>query len=176
MTTVRFVRQPTGEEAAIRRLLSAADEAFVPPLTDDTRSTISRPGDRPGPTSIEEYVDTCLDRPLLGAFDEGRLVGFASLEPQADGGPLADYTPTTHVSVLVVDEAYRGEGIATRFYKHLLDTPPTELPQSAISTKMWHTNRAHISILDALGFDCVHRVEDDREPGIDTVYYARRLP
>jgi|AntRauMinimDraft_4_1070384.scaffolds.fasta_scaffold00592_2 Acetyltransferases len=176
MTTMRFIRQPTAEETAVRRLLSAADEAFVPPLTDDTRATISRPGDGTGPTSIEEYVGACLDRPLLGAFDEGRLVGFASLEPQADNGPLADYTPTTHVSVLVVDEAYRGEGIATRFYKHLLDTPPTELPQSAISTKTWSTNRGHISILDSLGFDCVHRVDDDRAPGVDTVYYARRLP
>jgi len=176
MVTVRFIRQPTAEEAAIRRLLSAADEAFVPPLTDDTRGAISRPGDGPGPTSIEEYVAACLDRPLLGAFDGGQLVGFASLEPRTDGGPLADYTPTTHVSVLVVDEAYRGEGIATRCYENLLDTLPSKLPQSAISTKTWSTNRAHIAILGSLGFDCVHRVEDDREPGVDTVYYARRLP
>ena len=176
MTTVRFIRQPTAEETAIERLLSAADEAFVPPLTDDARATVSRPGDGPGPTSIEEYVAACLDRPLLGAFDEGQLVGFASLEPRTDGGPLADYTPTTHVSVLVVDEAYRGEGIATRCYENLLDTLPSKLPQSAISTKTWSTNRAHIAILGSLGFDCVHRVGDDREPGVDTVYYARRLP
>jgi len=112
---------------------------------------------------------------MLGAFDEGQLVGFASLEPLTDGGPLAAYIPTTHVSVLVVDDDYRGEGIATRFYNYLLETPPTELPQSAISTKTWHTNRAHIAILDSLDFDCVHRVEDDREPGVDTVYYARKV-
>ncbi|MFD1641086.1 GNAT family N-acetyltransferase [Halohasta litorea] len=175
MATLRVIRQPTAERDAIRRLLSAADEAFVPPLTDDARARISRPGIEPGPTSIDDYLQACLDRPLLGAFDEGQLVGFASLEPQAGSGPLADYTPTTHVSVLLVDEAYRGEGIATRFYKYLLETPPTELPQSAVSTKTWHTNRGHIAILDSLGFECVHRVKDDREPGVDTVYYARRL-
>ena len=173
---IRFAQRPDAEESAIRRLLSAADEAFVPPLSDERRAAISRTGDGTGPTSIEAYVDDCLGRPLLGAFDEGTLVGFASLESYADSEPLADYTPTTHVSVLVVDEAYRDEGIATRFYNYLLDTPPTELPQSAISTKTWQTNRAHISILESLGFDCVHRVEDDRKPGVDTVYYARRLP
>lgn len=176
MTTVRFIHQPTAEEAAIRRLLSAADEAFVPPLTDDARATISRPGDKPGPTSIQEYLEACLGRPMVGAFDEGQLVGFASLESRTDDGPLAAYSPTTHVSVLVIDEAYRGEGIATRFYNYLLDTVPEGLPQSAISTKTWHTNRGHIAILDSLDFECVHRVEDDRAPGIDTVYYARRLP
>lgn len=173
---IRFVRQPTAEETGIRRLLSAADEAFVPPLTDERRATVSRAGEGTGQTSIEGYVDDCLGRPLLGAFDDDRLVGFASLDSHADSEPLADYTPTTHVSVLVVDETYRGEGIATRFYTKLLDSIPDDLPQSALSTKTWHTNDAHTAILDSLGFECVHRVEDDRAPGVDTVYYARRLP
>lgn len=172
---IRFARQLADEESAIRRLLSAADDAFVPPLTDKRRATISRAGAGCSPTSIDAYVDDCLGRPLLGAFDEGQLVGFASLESYTDSEPLADYTPTTHVSVLVVDADYRGRGIATQLYKQLLDELPVDLPQSAISTKTWHTNRAHIAILDSLGFDCVHRVEDDRSPGVDTVYYARRL-
>ena len=175
MVTVSWCRQPAAEATTIRELLSAADDAFVPPLTDASRSTISRAGDGPGPASIEGYVDDCLDRPLLGAFDAGRLVGFASLETHHDSEPLADYTPTTHVSVLVVDESARGQGIATRIYKHLLDELPDELPQSAVSTKTWSTNHAHIAILESLGFECVHRVVDDRKPGVDTVYYARRL-
>lgn len=173
---IRYVRQPDGEASAIRRLLSAADDAFVPPLTDDSRATVSQAGNGHAATSIDAYVQDCLERPLLGAFDGDRLVGFASLEAYADSDPLAAYTPTTYVSVLLVDEAYRGQGIATRMYHHLLESLPDALPQSSVSTKTWHTNRAHISILDALGFECVHRIEDDRAPGIDTVYYARRLP
>jgi len=172
---IRYVRQPNGEASALRRLLSAADDAFVPPLTDESRATVSQAGDDHGSTSIDAYVDDCLNRPLLGAFDGDRLVGFASLEAYTDSDPLAAYTPTTYVSVLLVEEAYRGQGIATRIYDHLLESLPDELPQSSLSTKTWHTNRAHVAILDSLGFECVHRVEDDRAPGIDTVYYTRRL-
>ena len=172
---IRYVRQPDGEESAIRRLLSAADDAFVPPLTDDSRATVSQAGGGRGSTSIDAYVDDCLDRPLLGAFDRDRLVGFASLDAYTDSDPLAAYTPTTYVSVLLVEDAYRGQGIATRIYTHLLESLPDELPQSSISTKTWQTNRAHIAVLDALGFECVHRIEDDRAPGVDTVYYARKL-
>ena len=174
MTIVPELRQPATDEMAIRRLLIAADEAFVPPLTADSRAAISRPGDERGPTSIEDYVAACLDRPLLGAVEDGRLVGFCSFEPRTDGGPLADYTPTNHVEVLVVDEAYRNHGIATGFYRHLLSSLPPAFDQPAVSTKTWSTNEPHLAILESLSFDCVHRVVDDRKPGVDTVYYARR--
>ncbi|MFW6320775.1 MAG: N-acetyltransferase family protein [Halohasta sp.] len=175
MTTVGSIRRPQDREAAIRRLLTAADEAFVPPLSAAARSEVSRYDGGDGLTSIDAYVEACLDRPLLAAVDDGQLVGFASLDAVTESEPLADYTPTTHVTVLVVDEAYRGRGIATRLYEHLLDSPPAGLPGSAVSTKTWHTNRAHISILDSLGFACVERVPDDRKPGVDTVYYAREI-
>jgi ribosomal protein S18 acetylase RimI-like enzyme len=176
MATVTLIRQPVAEERAVRRLLSTADEAFVPPLTDDARATISRPGDDDGPTSIDEYVAACLDRPMVGAVDDGQLVGFASFESRTESDPLADYTPTNHVDVLVVDERYRNQGIATAFYKYLCSSLPSDLHQPAVSTKTWSTNRPHIAILEALSFDCVHRVVDDRKEGVDTVYYARQVP
>lgn len=176
MTALRLIRTPADETPAIRRLLSRADTAFVPPLTDDARATISRPDDEPGLTSIDDYVAACLDRPMVGAVDDGQLVGFASFEPRTDSEPLAVYTPTNHVAVLVVDEAYRNRGIATAFYNQLLSSLPPDLRQPAVSTKTWSTNHPHIAILESLSFDCAHRVVDDRKPGVDTVYYARRAP
>jgi len=176
MDTVTLIRQPVAEEEAIRRLLSTADDAFVPPLTADARATISRPGDGPGPTSIEAYVEACVERPMVGAFEDGQLVGFASFEARTDSEPLADHTPTNHVEVLVVDESYRNTGLATAFYKHLISSLPPDLHQPAVSTKTWSTNRPHIAVLESLSFDCIHRIDNDRGPGIDTVYYARQLP
>ena len=173
MTNVTRVDRPAEHAGGVRRLLAAADDEFVPPLTASARRGVSRPGGTPGPTSIEGYLADCLDGPLLGAVDAGQLVGFAALKTVTDADVLGTYAPSAHVGVLVVDPSYRGEGIATRLYEHLLDSPPAALPQSAVSTKTWHTNRAHITILESLGFDCVERIPDDRKPGVDTVYYAR---
>lgn len=176
MTAVTLHREPVADERRLRQLLSTADNAFVPPLTDDARATISRPGDEPGPTSIDDYVSACLDRPMLGAFNDGQLIGFASFEPRTESEPLVDYTPTNHVAVLVVDERHRNQGLATAFYKYLRTSLPSDLHQPAVSTKTWSTNRPHIAILESLSFECVHRVVDDRKEGVDTVYYARRVP
>ena len=173
MIVVQRIDRPAEHAGDVRRLLAATDEEFVPPLTAPARRGVSRTGGTAGPTSIEGYLADCLDGPLLGAVDDGRLVGFAALRAVTDADVLGAYAPSTHVGVLVVDPSYRGEGIATRLYEHLLDSPPAELPQSAVSTKTWHTNSAHISVLESLGFDCVERIPDDRKPGVDTVYYAR---
>lgn len=176
MVTVQYSSQPTTHRAAVRRLLAAANDSFVPPLTAPERAGMSRASGQPGPTDIEDYVDACVERPMIGALDDGRLVGFASFEPMVDSEPLADYTPTNHLTVLVVDEAFRNQGIATEFYRYLFESLPAEHHQSAVSTKTWSTNKAHLAVLDALDFECVHRVSDDRGPGVDTVYYARRVP
>jgi len=173
MTVVRRLDRPAAYAAEVRRLLAAADDEFVPPLTAPARRGVSRTGGAAGPTSIDGYLADCLDGPLLGAVDDGRLVGFAALREVTDGDVLGAYAPSTHVSVLVVAPASRGRGIATRLYDHLLDAPPAGLPDSAVSTKTWHTNRAHIAILESRGFDCIERLADDRKPGVDTVYYAR---
>ena len=175
MSSVQFITQPAAYKTDIRRLLTAADDSFLPPLTDPTRAEMSRASGQPGPTDIDSYVDACVGRPMVGALEDGKLVGFASFEPMIDSEPLADYTPTNHLTVLVVDEAYRNQGLATECYGYLFESLPAEHHRPVVSTKTWSTNDAHLAILDTLGFECVHRVENDRAPGVDTVYYARRI-
>ena len=175
MSTVRYIRNPTPYRGDIRRLLVANDENFVPPLTASERAEMSRASDQSGPTDIDSYVSACLDRPMIGAFDDGRLVGFASFEPVVDSEPLAAFTPTNYLAVLVVDEPYRNQGLATEFYGYLFDSLPPGRQLPTVSTRTWSTNEAHLAILDRLGFECVHRITDDRAPGVDTVYYARTV-
>jgi len=175
MATVRYIDHRAAYSEDVRQLLVAADDSFVPPLTAPERAGMSRASGQPGPTDIDDYVDACVGRPMIGALDDGRLVGFASFEPMVESEPLADYTPTNHLTVLVVDEAYRNRGLATEFYGFLFESLPAEHHKPAVSTKTWSTNEAHLAILDALDFECVHRVENDRAPGVDTVYYARRI-
>ncbi len=176
MTSVRLVRTPNEYADQIRTLLVAGDDAFVPPLTASERSTVSQSVDgNEGPTDIDGYVDRCLSRPMIAAFDDDRLCGFMSFGRLADSDVLDAYTPTNYVAVLLIDEAYRNKGIATRLYDFLLNALPSDLQAPSLSTKTWSTNHAHLAILERLSFECVSRIVDDRAPGIDTVYYARKL-
>ncbi|GAB3021401.1 GNAT family N-acetyltransferase [Natronobiforma cellulositropha] len=172
MVSVSLV-DPDTEVTAIERLLTAADNSFVPPLSSDARAAIARSGDEGDATSIADYLDACLARPMVAAFDGDTLVGFASFHRCDDHPTLEPYTPTTHVDVLVVAESHRNCGVATRLYHSLLEELPRTLETPFVSTKTWSTNHAHLAILERLAFTCVGRVPDDRGPGIDTVYYAR---
>ncbi|WP_135304891.1 GNAT family N-acetyltransferase [Haloarcula amylovorans] len=175
MTTVRFVEQRTSLQDGITRLLELVDEEFVPPLTSEKRSSVSRAPGEGGATDISGYIDRCLDRPMIGAFDDGRLVGFCSFERLEDSDALDEFTPTNHVEIIAVDEPHRGRGLATQMYQLLLtDLPPTWQAPS-VSTKTWNTNDAHIAVLENLGFEEVARLAEDRGAGIDTLYFARRV-
>lgn len=56
-------------------------------------------------------------RPIFGAVDNGRLLGycFCIIEEVKDNPVLCD-TQTLYIDDLCVDEACRGQGIATRLY------------------------------------------------------------
>ena len=176
MVSIRFVDASVRarERPAIRRLLADADDSFVPPLTGTERTAVSRSADEGTATDLEGYVDRCVSRPMVGAFDDGDLVGFGSFEEISSADALEGYTPTHHVELLIVDERVRDRGIGTRLYRSLLDDLPPSVAQPHVSTKTWSTNHAHIAILERLAFSCVERIPDDRGPGVDTVYYARR--
>lgn len=112
---------------------------------------------------------------MVGAFGQTSLIGFASFHAIEQSSHLQGYLPTNHVSIIAVDPERQGSGIGSRIYECLLSDLPSRYTQPHVSTKTWETNHDHIAILDGFGFDCVTRIEDDRGPGIDTVYYARSV-
>lgn len=175
MATVQFIRNRDQYEPSIRRLLEAVGEEFVPPLTDSARSELSRAGQTGGRTDIDRYVERCLDRPMVGVTKDGTLKGLLSFEPLSDSDALGEYTPTNHVERFAVDPDFRGRGIGTEMYRVFINDLPADYQQPFASTETWETNDAHIAILEDFGFELVHRVPDDRGPGLDTVYYARSL-
>lgn len=175
MTEVSFHPSPTGFEAGIGRLVEIADDEFVPPLTGRGRADVTRSGSETGGGTVETYVERCVDRPLVAATDGDRLVGMLSFRQMDEADALDGYTPTNHVSIVIVEPEYRGRGIARDLYTVLIDELPSAYRQPNLSTKTWSTNDGHISLLESLGFECVTRVEDDRGEGVDTVYYARAL-
>lgn len=175
MITVKVAEDPAAYSEGVRRLLDEADDEFIPNLTSEDRTGVSRSNDEEWFTSIDEYVEAALRRELIVALDGDKVVGMISFEQIADMPTLEASTPTNYVTELIVAKDHRGQGIATSMYKLLINDLPEELQRRSISTKTWSTNDKHISILDTLGFECAKRIPDDRGDGIDTVYYTRMV-
>jgi hypothetical protein len=56
------------------------------------------------------------------------------------------------------------------FYREMIAAFPTR----PIFTRTWDGNAGHLKVLDRLGFSLLETLENDRGPGIHTVYYGRQ--
>lgn len=175
MVSVTYLTEPRQHYSAIREILSLVDDEFVPPLTDASRGEVTKLDAAQGGYDIEGYVERCLKRPLIGAVSEETVVGLLSFQHIEYASTIDPYTPSNHVEILAVRPSFRGNGVATAMYRFLLEKLPPAVAQPHVSTKTWDSNTAHIGILERLGFELVHRLPDDRAPGVATVFYARSI-
>ena len=79
--------------------------------------------------------------------------------------------PNLYASTCVVHPDYRGQGLMGRFYEAMIDS----FPHCGIYTRTWAGNASHLRTLDKLGFRLICLLKDHRGPGIDTVYYGRKI-
>lgn len=56
------------------------------------------------------------------------------------------------------------------YYETMIDL----FPERGLYTRTWHTNYAHLKVLDKLGFSEIARLPNHRGPGMDTVYFGRK--
>lgn len=182
----------------LKALLRWGDEQFVPPLSARHSSTQSdlAPHAAAADHAIDDYYQALLEQRFLLAVDDGAdadagtnadndsnsdagdstgnqtLAGFMSYRPDyaceyVDGGVC------TYVSTILVAEAYRGAHLTERMYRALFTLP--DVTETVVATRTWSKNGAHLHILGEMGFSLIKTLPDDRGPGIDTVYYAKRV-
>jgi len=84
----------------------------------------------------------------VAATDGDRLVGMLSVRQMDDADALDGFTPTNHVSIVIVDPEYRGRGIARDLYTFLIGDLPDQYRRPNVSTKTWSTNDVHIPFWD----------------------------
>ena len=158
--------------ADLRRLLTAADTEFVPPLSARTGTLDQQLGPaKASAAGVESYLAALGQQSLLAAYDHARVIAFMSYRPGhvvqvAGHDPLG---PLAYVTTVVVAPSARRRGLARAMYETLL----AELDGGPVATRTWSGNTAHLNLLADLGFDEVIRLTDDRGPGVDTVYLAR---
>lgn len=172
-TAVRVRRAaPDALAADLHRLLTEADEEFVPPLSARSSTLQQALGPRQARAAgIDAYLAAVLGQELLVAEDAAHVLGFLSwrrdhtvaVPGRSPLGPLA------YVTTVVVTAAARGRGVGRALYGALL----RELAGGAVATRTWSRNDAHLALLASLGFAEAVRLPDDRGPGLDTVYLLR---
>lgn len=160
--------------AGVWDLLRRYDQEFVPPLSAREYTDQSNLTD--GLRAAKEparYFDMLKEQSFLLALARGRVVGFMSFRPRHRVEELQDCAETIYVTTVIVDEAYRGQGITTRLYAELEHI--ARRLQRPILTRTWSTNDSHIRILQRIGMQELKRIADGRGPGLDTVYYGKHL-
>lgn len=154
-------------------LLALADKEFVPPLSSRSNTTdlvLTRESLWGGPIS---YFDTLMTQYVLLAEVDGQTVGLTSFITHFDHPCLPGFGPATYCTTTVVAARFRRMGIANALNDSVESLPP-DLASEWIARRTWSTNVSHIELLLGRGFNEVVRLPDDRGPGIDTLYFARR--
>ena len=168
---IKYFERVTKEAylADIMELLSLCDQEFIPPLSARSSTIQSnlgpQGGKREGPVA---YFENIQHQPAFLAVDDGRVVGFMSLKKNYVCEEIPpSHSPNVYVTTVIVHPHYRRHGITNGFYHHLFK----KFGSGNVFTRTWSTNLSHIRILSSLKFYEHCRLEDDRGPGIDTIYY-----
>jgi ribosomal protein S18 acetylase RimI-like enzyme len=172
MTTVEYVDDPRSYADGIRRLLAAAEDEFVPPLSARQGTTQTDGLDEQRNDALDEYYEQCIDQSFVLAHDGDEVVGFLSFRPDYAIDELGACTPSDYVSTIIVAPEHRRKGYARKLYRELLTDLPGGLREPYVTTRTWDSNDRHLDLLEDLGFELLTRIEDDRGEGIDTVYYG----
>ena len=160
----------SGFEEDIQALLTLADKEFIPPLSQRGSSTQSNLSGGQSHDGIRDYYASMASQPVILAVEEGKCLGFMAFKENHTCDQITPaYLPNLYASTCVVHPCTRGKGLMKQFYREMIALAP----ERWICTRTWHTNAAHLHILDTLGFRCIARLKDHRGPGMDTVYYAR---
>ena len=152
------------------KMLQAADNEFIPPLSSRSSSTQQDFSARAKNNSIEQYFRQLKNQRFAAAFEDGELVAFVSYKENYSCTEIsAKELPNIYISTLVVSPKSRGKGVTKALYGRLF----SKYENVNIFTRTWSTNIAHIKILQSYGFEVLKVLENDRGNGIDTVYFKR---
>ena len=107
---------------------------------------------------------------MLGAFEDGAFLGFITFVENVCNEYISkDSLPNIYLCTLIVKPEARGKHLTYNLYDHLFNKL---YGGASIFTRTWSTNGAHTTILGKMGFELIHRIENDRGEGIDTVYFG----
>lgn len=156
-------------------VLEKTDQEYFPPLSRREAGKIDQPPlvrKSLWPQPVDYFNEILKEHVLLASID-GKMVGMITYVPHFESATISAYSPCTYVDTVGVIPGYRRHGIATALYKALFEQSTVQALEY-VALRSWSTNVSHAGLLHKLGFAEVERHLDERAPGVDTVYYARK--
>ena len=165
-------------QRAIWNLLTEIDQEFVPPLSfRDSTIAMKFSGEHTQETKgPRAYFEEILTQKIALAKVQKKWAGFLSFRYITDLEVLANYLPCNYLTTIGVIPDFRNIGVARSLYRYVLHDLPHELQAPYWATRTWSTNEDHLHLLRSLGFSLAAKIENHRGPGLDTLYYAYKLP
>ncbi len=152
----------------IFQLLKDCDHEFVPPLSARNSTVQSDLNVSGGGGEPIEYFNIIKEQSFFTAEEDGRIVAFMSFRRNYVSEEIPpSMCPNIYITTVIVSPEKRNRGITNKFYRAIF----AKFGAVDIFTRTWSQNGAHIRILSSLKFYEYVRKENDRGPGIDTVYY-----
>ncbi len=161
---------PKNYKNDVKQLLEMCNEDFVPKLSARNSSTQSDfDASTEGNSSLDGYFKCICTQVNYFLIENKKVVAFMScIENYVSS--VIQASPNMYISTLIVHHDYRKRGYASRIYEYVIK----KNSKKHIYTRTWSENNSHINILLSRNFHEFERIEDDRGPNIDTVYYERR--
>jgi len=154
-------------------MITKSDAEFVPPLSARSSTTQSNlRGSINVSDGVLNYFKELKKQRILVATAGGQLLGFVSFKENFVNGKIGEEDlPNIYISTLLVSPEGRGKGLTSKMYEILF----AEYENANIFTRTWSTNEAHIKILSKFGFEAMLILKNDRENGIDTIYFKKSI-
>jgi len=153
---------------AVYDLVVLGDKEFIPPLSARFSTTQQTLAGAEG-NGIDSYFEEMKQQSFVLALEEGKVAGFMSFRENYENEHLPK-GENLYASTCVVHPDFRGRGMMRGFYEAMI----AAFPARPIYTRTWHENIGHLKVLSRLDFVLLETIENDRGPGIHTVYYGRQ--
>ena len=178
MYTIEYLGVPEKQADldAIFALLCACDGDFVPPLSQRESPYQKTFAGGEGQKKPFAYFETMKRQKFVCARDEGgNMVAFLTFKPLYTCPELAVYGPNNYMTTACVYPEHRGRGLVSRLYDVVEAGLPENEKTDYVTTRTWSTNAAQVHAFGKRGYEIVAVIQDDRGPGVDTIYYAKKV-
>ena len=169
------------EKKQIWDILCECDREFYPPLSARNSSVqkdlrTEESSDRDQIVKPTVYFDEMIQQYFILAFDDaGKMTGYMTFKKDYICDALQNFGKSLYITTICVKKDCRRQHVMNSLYECMETEAAKICSCPRISTRTWSENEAHMRGMEQRGYDLLCRLENDRGPGIDTVYYGRKI-
>ena len=156
-------------------ILCECDEEFYPKLSARNSSSQKNLKDT-GVSGTAEmpivYYEEMIQQDFLLAYEDNEVVGFMTFKKNYECYALSSFGKSLYITTVCVNKKKRGQGIMKALYCAMEKEVTKICECNRISTRTWSLNTAQTHELSKRGYQTISVLENDRGPGVDTIYFG----